>query len=294
MFLVSIAGPLVTVSGAVFADRLICQRLTDPIFLGPRHSTVGDLTPLDEGQRKVAQLIRALRKGLDVLKMFYQTLTPSRGHPSAPSQPQFQSYVDSQTGQRHDLSYIERLVPEYPEKTIFRAKSVHPGGTTAEVVVKFTRRYGMDGHIKLAEQSLAPALRFCQLVPAVGMIVVVMDYVSSDPTQQGNLQEMWKGGLKKGVELLHRHNLVFGDLRLPNLLMYKGAIMFIDFDWCGEDGVARYPGDICEDHNWHPDVGRNEIMKKAHDIYLLEQLQVSKRQALDEDSTRNTKLARLK
>ena len=293
MFLVSIAGPLLTVSGAVFADKLICQRLTDPIFLGPRHSTVGDLTPLDEGQRKVAQLIRALSKGLGVLKRFYQTLTPSRGHPSVPSRPQFQFYDDLRTGERHHLLYIERLVPEYPEKTIFRATSVHPGGTTAEVVVKFTRRYGRDGHIKLAEESLAPALRFCELVPAVGMIVVVMDYVSSDPTQQGNLQEMWKEGLKKGVELLHGHNLVFGDLRLPNLLMYKGAIMFIDFDWCGEDGVARYPGDICGDHDWHPDVGRNRIMKKEHDNYMLEKLQVFKRQALDEDSTRKTKVARL-
>jgi len=73
------------------------------------------------------------------------------------------------------------------------------------------------------------ALRFCQHVPAVGMIVVVMDYVSGGTVQQGDLPETWKG-LKKGLEVLHGFNLVFGDLRLPNLLMHKGAIKFIDFE----------------------------------------------------------------
>ena len=292
MFLVSITGPLLTVSGAAFTDRLICQRLTDAIFLGPRHSTVGDLTPLDEGQRKVAQLTRALRKGLDELKKFYQTLKPTVKRCDFPSPPQFQFYDDLLTRETYQLVYCERLVPEYSEKAVFRAITVGSQGTM-EVVVKFTRRYGMVGHTKLAEVSLAPALRFCQQVPAVGMIVVIMDYVRGDTVQQGDLPKTWKEGLKKGLEVLHGFNLVFGDLRLPNLLMHNGAIKFVDFDWCGEEGVARYPGDLCEGHDWHPDVGRNRFMKKEHDIYMLEKLQVLKRQALDEDSTRKTKLARL-
>jgi hypothetical protein len=123
----------------------------------------------------VAQLLRALRKGLGVLKRFYQTLKPTAVKRCVfPSPPQFQSYNDRLTGESYQLVYCERLVPEYPEKAVFRAISVGPQDTM-EVVVKFTHRYGMAGHAKLAEMSLAPALRYCQRVPAVGMIVVVMD-----------------------------------------------------------------------------------------------------------------------
>jgi len=292
MFLISITGPLVTVIGAVFTDKLICQRLTpDAIFLGPRHNTVGDRTPFDEGQRKVAHLIRALRKGLDKLKEFYQTLEePDLERSEFPSPPQFRSYCDLMTEETCQLIYRERLLPIYPEKSVFRATAVGSQGRK-EVVVKFTRRYGEVGHTKLAEVSLAPALRFCQRVDAVGMFVVIMDYVEIDPVQHG-LPDKWKEGLKEGLNVLHESNLVFGDLRLPNLLMHEGGIKFIDFDWCGEEGVARYPGDLICDHGWHPDVKRDGLMKKEHDIHMFKALQVLKRHAPDDVSTRKAKSAR--
>jgi hypothetical protein len=293
MFLVSNNGPVLTVSGAVFTDKFICQRLTpDALFLGPRHTTVGGRTPLDEGQQKVAQLIRALKKGLDNLKEFYQTLEqPDLERKHFPSAPQFHSYHDLVTGETCRLIYRERLLPEYPEKAVFKATAVGPNWEK-DVVVKFTRRYGVDGHTKLAALSLAPPLRFCRRVETVGMLVVIMDYVNVDGMEQGDLPEKWKNGLEEGLQVLHRSNLVFGDLRLPNLLLHNGGIQFIDFDWCGEEGVARYPGDLCG-HGWHPDVKRNGLMKKEHDIYMLQKLRVLKRRAGDDVTSVRTKLARL-
>jgi hypothetical protein len=115
----------------------------------------------------------------------------------------------------------ERLLPAYLEKAVFRAITVGPQGRK-EVVVKFTRQYGEVSHTKLAEVSLVPALRFCQRVDAVGMFVVIMDYVETDPVQH-DLPEKWKEGLKKGLDVLHGSKLVFGDLRLLNLLVHRGG-----------------------------------------------------------------------
>ena len=59
------------------------------------------------------------------------------------------------------------------------------------------------------------------------MVVVVMDYVQDDRTQRDELPEKWVEGLKKGLDVLHQSNLVFGDLRWPNLLLHGGDIKFI-------------------------------------------------------------------
>ena len=45
MFLVGVAGPHLTVSGAVFAERFVSQRLTDYIYLGPLNPSGGPGSP---------------------------------------------------------------------------------------------------------------------------------------------------------------------------------------------------------------------------------------------------------
>ncbi|KAI9060335.1 hypothetical protein FKP32DRAFT_1578155 [Trametes sanguinea] len=54
--------------------------------------------------------------------------------------------------------------------------------------------------------------------------------------------------LREAIGLLHERNLVFGDLREPNVLLIKGGgLMLVDFDWCGEEGTVTYPGDMNEE-----------------------------------------------
>ena len=50
--------------------------------------------------------------------------------------------------------------------------------------------------------------------------------------------------LKSIVKCLHEKKYVHGDLRKPNILNVKGKLQICDFDWAGEEGVARYPFDI--------------------------------------------------
>jgi tRNA A-37 threonylcarbamoyl transferase component Bud32 len=59
----------------------------------------------------------------------------------------------------------------------------------------------------------------------------VMDYVECC----GALDTQGYAQVVKAIGVLHDNNLVFGDLRSPNVLDLKSGAMLIDFDWCGED-----------------------------------------------------------
>src|SRR3954469_2561710 len=51
--------------------------------------------------------------------------------------------------------------------------------------------------------------------------------------------------ITKAVNLLHERDLVFGDLRSPNILINKQQrAMLVDFDWCEQHTIDRYPWGI--------------------------------------------------
>ncbi len=58
--LIGMAGPHIIVSGAVFADRLIVENLTDYISVMPHSSAIGR-TALDDAGYRITRLFRALR-----------------------------------------------------------------------------------------------------------------------------------------------------------------------------------------------------------------------------------------
>jgi len=39
---------------------------------------------------------------------------------------------------------------------------------------------------------------------------------------------------------LHKNGLVYGDLCTTNILWRSGEVRFVDFNWAGEDGEAKY------------------------------------------------------
>ena len=44
----------------------------------------------------------------------------------------------------------------------------------------------------------------------------------------------------------------------------------VDFDWCAKDGVGKYPTDLNEEVKWAPEVQGSSLMRKAHDLFMLE------------------------
>lgn len=78
--------------------------------------------------------------------------------------------------------------------------------------------------------------------------------------------------VEQAIEVLHKNGLVFGDLRPPNVMISDGRAHLVDFDWCAQDGMGRYPvslNDVDRDIGWHPDVKRGSVMHKHHDIFML-------------------------
>ena len=49
--------------------------------------------------------------------------------------------------------------------------------------------------------------------------------------------------LRSATDLLHQHNIVFGDL-CPNNIVKPAdgsGVMLVDFDWCAVAGEGKYP-----------------------------------------------------
>ncbi|KAI0628162.1 hypothetical protein C8Q77DRAFT_475091 [Trametes polyzona] len=307
--LVAIAGPNIMVSGAVVGDHIISQPLTDYITLIPK-LTSDPLSPHSAAVRRMARLIRALRETLAELEGFYTSLklapsTPlpepltkggrSRGSKqrsqnrrdatSVQAQvyigPHFTAFTDK-GGARVELKYTGRMSPDECRKAVFTAVAstgtAEAGGAQSEpvaVVVKFAHTYSDVAHSLLADHSLAPKLWFCEKVPSVGMYVIVMDHLKDrQDAADRTMTATEHAALGNAVKLLHDQDLVFGDLRGPNVLLSDDGPVLIDFEWCGEEGVVCYPEDInMEDAiGWHPDVFPGGKIKKEHDLHMLDVL----------------------
>lgn len=82
--------------------------------------------------------------------------------------------------------------------------------------------------------------------------------------------------LREALRILHDNDLVFEDLRSPNIILPpEGKPMFVDFDWAGRAGEVTYPPDINMDLaiGWHPDVCRGGLIRREHDVFMLDRLE---------------------
>ena len=150
--------------------------------------------------------------------------------------------------------------------------------TNEEVIVKFTARYNEVAHRLLAEAELAPRLHFCERV--IGdLYMVVMD--RADGKSIWRLREdkipvcaIVSKRVGDAVRFLHENNIVFGDLRDPNILYdaSRDRVVLVDFDWAGKDGESRYPATLNPSNAWAEEVSPYSIMRKAHDTWQMDRL----------------------
>ena len=266
MILVGIAGPHLTVTGAVLGDRLTTERLTDYVYLGPHPSREGR-SGLDEGIRRVARILRALAISTALLKDHYSGLDRQAilDSPDAPLPPHYQNFTTD--GVTYKLKYKRRLSDDQG-KAVFVA-SIEPASQVGgpDVVVKFAHSYCKDAHMLLAQRSFAPRLRYCEEVESVGMHVVVMDLAVGKHAKATLNDKSLVRKLQTAIQALHDAGFVHGDLREPNILVTEGDVKIIDFDWCGKDGEVRYPASINLGGSlgWDRDVARGGLIKKEHD-----------------------------
>ena len=256
---------------------MIIQRLTDFIWVGL--DSVYNETRI----KNVARIFYALRTSLEKLRSYYEKLKPV-ANPPAPSRyfPSFTTYsCDGKVVQFEYVGFLEDGL----DCTTLRARTCED--PARDIVVKFVDQYGERAHRTLAERGLAPTLFYCGR-PSLdkepryhNLSMVVMDYIDGDTLASAkkgnNLDERKKqfvlSKVRHAIEVLHNQNLVFGDLRSPNVMITKtNEVKLIDFNWAGDGGQAKYPSMISSDIKWAAGVEALGVIKMEHDREMLDRL----------------------
>src|SRR6266702_3955106 len=284
-FLIALAGPWMCILGAVFVDHVVVQQLTDFIWIGGHPYN-------DDKLESVARILASLGTGIAELREFYKTLS-LRGPQQDPQR--FFPFIRQYSVGEHVVNfsyqgYLLQKTPESPPKAIFSAIAETEVGRESrrEIVVKFVQRYNAKAHRLLATAHRAPELLYCSKedpnpVDLAGLIMVVMEFIDGRTAHRLCGDEQLPPTIFNQVEealgILHEGNIVFGDLRCPNIMVIEDkSVQFIDFDWCGEHEKDTYQFSLNDARNapnsinWQSDVKRGGKMVKGHDIFMLDSM----------------------
>ena len=256
---------------------MIVQRLTDYIWVGL--DSVLSESPITY----VARAFYSLKTGLKKLHSYYKSLNPTGDAPID------SRYFPSITAYRHATGRVEfkyvGFLENCPDCITLRARTMME--PIQDIVVKFVDRYGQRAHQILADEDLAPKLLYCgsphfdEDEPSYQSIsMVVMEYIDGDTLSVAKKNKMSeesaetvRSTVRRALELLHSHGLVFGDLRAPNIMITKnGKVKLIDFNWAGEGGQAKYPSLISSEIAWPEGVKALAVMRREHDLDMLSRL----------------------
>ena len=255
--------------GGIFIDAVVIQPLTEFIFLSahPRDS---------QRLKRIARVFQSLKLALDDLHQFYSGLV------LASSDQRFFPYIrEYQTDDNTTVCFTYRHpLTDGQTRLVWQAVT----DDDRQIVVKFTDQYNVPAHTCCAESGRAPQLLYAgnQERHLGGLRMIVMEYV--DGASMAGITEIEPGSykdiyedIKSAVDQLHAIDIVFADLREPNILVVKVAekhrAMLIDFDWCGMHLVDRYPPSMNPQITWPEGAEPGAPLDKAHDHAWLSNLQ---------------------
>lgn len=251
--LIELAGPNMSLSGAVFSNVVVCDQLTPMVsLLWQPHS------PL---MLQAARCFAALRMALPRLLAYYDSVQ-SHGLRQQLDFPYPTSFTASDgSGQVH-LQYVQRL------SCLCFKGVIQPHGQS--VFIKFCRSYSTAAHQAMAAAGYAPALLgFEQLVQ--GWWLIVQEFVDAVPWDE--MVDKPVEPLKAAVHALHAAGFVHGDLRGCNILVAASVVYLIDFEWAGPVGTATYPYFMNHaDIQWPDGAGDGRLVTEFHDLWWLSNL----------------------
>ena len=154
---------------------------------------------------------------------------------------------------------------------------------------KYTERYSCDVHRLLAgsESPLAPLLHSCIVLPG-GMYEVQMEFLAAEEGWQ-MLQDCSdivaaRGAALQALARVHglqmldaggiARRVVLGDARDSNVMVRTTQaggveVRFVDMDWAGFEGEARYPPFMSPMVAWPDGAADGELITQQHDTLLL-------------------------
>jgi hypothetical protein len=239
----------------------------------------------------VTKLFDAVARSVDALQREYFSLRPQSQHTfRLPSPTYFPDSPFAGLLEFKDRFMYEGRHPSSYRRSLFLAE--YEGRT---VVVKFCERYCEAAHRVLSAAGLAPTLHYCSQVVG-GVFMVVMDPVDGrDAYHQFRyraLPQTVLDDVKRALETLHEAQLVYGDMRRPNIMVVKKPKsrdndsegeeegegewrgLLVDFDWSGEVGVVKYPPTLntSGEIRWAEGVKPGTEIKQKHDVDMLEKI----------------------
>ncbi|CAG8525366.1 13799_t:CDS:2 [Ambispora leptoticha] len=272
-FLVTIAGPYFSISGAVLADVAIVDPLT-PVFplIWQKH---------DEMMLSISRAFRALKKSLQILDQYYDQVEklvqniPQTDHPVHPSFPDV-----TISGESYSVKIISQ-VGNYLlwEVTLFNEQG--PKKACVKAVQK--HKYSLDTHQLLSEVGYAPKVLASSIIPGNWLLVYIeyLDNHSMLNRVAFNLNDQERNHLRekieKMVEYLHNLGHVHGDLREGNILVSRLEdndfdVKLIDFEWSGKAGSAYYSHFMNHKNIQWPDGAEDgKLVTTNHDLFMLKQ-----------------------
>ncbi|CAG8577618.1 533_t:CDS:1 [Ambispora leptoticha] len=189
-------------------------------------------------------------------------------------------YQDLINGLTTPSKFTNGLYPRFPENITYLQRIgtknlwlAEMEGNQSRYVVKFTRQYGKVVHETCSELGFAPKLRYFEAIYGSWKLVI-MDYLegySHLKSPSGADCANKKQSVLNAISAFHNKGFVHGDLHSVNILFGStGDVKFIDFDWAGKDGEARYPESLNPQINWHKEVGLHKPIRSSHDLHLVE------------------------
>ena len=221
---------------------------------------------------------------------------PDKPHPRFfPHPTRFKQY-DSKTNKQEWIEFEYIDLPRTKSTDVTFIVQVKP--SKRKLVVKFVERYGVEAHELLGCKGMAPQLLCCGLldgesdvrdgtnsraqgsIRAGGLYVgpirmVVMEYIEGSTLDKTlHMPEDTRTQIEKAVNTLHDNQLVFGDLRPPNVMVSGSQAYLIDFDWAGRVNEARYPLNLSEAVAWPEEAKKLELelILVEHDLTMLKRL----------------------
>ncbi|CAG8562894.1 11319_t:CDS:2 [Paraglomus brasilianum] len=233
-FLINLDGPNLSISGAVCVPFIVCDHLTD-IF--PLDIVTYDHTKADD----IARVLLALKNSMDILREHYTSVC--------------------------EKAFYKSWIVE------IQAKNMQKKG-----LVKYTQKYSKEAHNICFELGFAPKLWAINNLQQ-GWHIIFMEYLEEyQPlhTFRSEIFSQTENIVKNAVKSFHDSGYVHGDLCDENIMIKceKGKIdiKFVDFDWAGREGEAKYPESLNPTINWHPDVGWHKLIKREHDHHLVDNI----------------------
>ena len=299
-FLLAGGGAYLSILGAVYTDKFVVQRLTDVKWIGEA------TTHEDRRVYRLAKLFTSLRLAVTALDEYYSRVSKDQGIPVLirnEPHPRFFPYPTSFEEYPTEANQEPRCT-EFRYIDAFRADSINVTflaeveSSGQKLVIKFVDRYGVEAHELLAAASMAPRLLYCGQLDGKSdvrggaescteddvnlgglydgpMHMVVMGYIEGNTADK---QSVWPEDAcvetEKAIRTLHDAQLVYGDLRAPNIMFSGDKVFLIDFDWAGKVGKVYYPRNLSSRVEWPEEVEKLEMkpILKEHDLFMLDKL----------------------